>query len=250
METKKFLEAHNGLSALLIERSDKWDGIWISSLTHAASHGLPDNELVPLMERVDLVREVKGVSKKPIIVDVDTLGDIRHTPHYVKAFRDAGAYAITIEDKKYPKENSLLEDGRYSLEHIDNFCEKIIKAKENSGPMKVITRLESLIAKHSIYEALVRAEAYEKAGADMILIHSKQKVSCDEVMEFATKFREKSNLPLVAIPTTYNLPEKHPFAITIKANHLLRASLRAMQEYIDGKSNLASVEEIFNLIGK
>lgn len=252
MKTNKpmrICECHSGLSAILVEKSD-YDGMWVSSLTHSTIHGLPDNELVPLKERVELVEEVKKLTTKPIIVDVDTLGPIEHTPFYARWFKEAGAWAIVIEDKKYPKENSLLDDGSYPLEDVDKFCKKISVAKEHSGDMKIIARLESLIAKHSMEEALLRAEAYDKAGADMILIHSKQKIEAAEVMEFAERFGKISSKPLVAIPTTYILPEEHPFVITINANHMLRASFKAMENYVNGKNpELSTVNEIFDLVG-
>lgn len=240
---QKIIEVYNGISALIAEKSD-YDGLWISSLTHSASKGLPDIELVTLNERVDLVREVRRASNKPIFVDVDTG---QHIKYYSKWLADAGADALIIEDKAFPKQNSLLENASHTLAGIDEFCEKIREASE-AGIM-IIARLESLIAKHSMYEALIRAEAYQKAGADCIMIHSKKKVSADEVMEFAEKFREKSKLPLVAIPTTYQLPKKHPFNYVIHANHLLRASIQGMQDYLKG-GEIAPVEEIFNIIGK
>ena len=109
LKKMKILEAHNGLGAKMIEKS-RLDGIWVSSLTHSASHGLPDNELVPLKERVELVEEIRRITTKPILVDIDTGGDMRHLPYYIRWFREAGAWAVVIEDKKYPKENSLLED--------------------------------------------------------------------------------------------------------------------------------------------
>jgi len=225
--------------------------MWVSSLTHSAIRGFPDNELVSLKERVDFVEEIRRITTKPIIVDVDTMGDIRHIPFYTKCFSRAGVYAIVIEDKKYPKENSLLKENNHQLEEVDKFCQKIKVAKENSGGMKVIARLESLIAQHSMEEALIRAEAYVKAGADMILIHSKEVVNCLEVMEFANRFKKISKIPMVAIPTTYILPDEHPFEIVITANHLLRASMKAMQKFIAGEEvELASVEEIFKLVGK
>jgi phosphoenolpyruvate phosphomutase len=246
---KTFCEVHSGLSALLVEKS-KYTGMWVSSLTHSAIKGLPDTELVSLKERVDFVEEIRRITTKPIVVDVDTMGDIRHVPFYTKCFRGAGAYAIVIEDKKYPKENSLLQENNHQLEDVDKFCEKIKIAKQNSGEMKIIARLESLIAKHSIEEALIRAEAYVKAGADMILIHSKEVVNCLEVMEFANRFKKISQVPLVAIPTTYQLPDDHPFEITITANHLLRASMRAMEKFLNGEEpELASVEDIFSIVG-
>lgn len=246
------LEAHSGISALLVEKS-RYSAIWVSSLTHAASKGLPDNELVPLKERADLVAEIRRLTTKPIIVDVDTLGQIEHVPFLVKAFKDAGAYAIVIEDKKYPKQNSLLEENKHVLEDVDMFSEKIKVAKDNANGLLIVARLESLIAKRSMQEALIRAQAYVMAGADMILVHSKQKVECTEVMEFATEFRKFCDVPLVAVPTTYVLPEDHPFDVLISANHMLRASILAMRDVtkaLDPKTvDMVDVEEIFGLVG-
>jgi len=248
---KNFLEAHSGLSCLLVNKS-KYDGVWVSSLTHAAIKGLPDNELVPLKERVDLVEEFKRITDKPIIVDIDNGGNIEHLPFIIRWFREAGAYGLIIEDKCGIKKNSLLEDATQQLEDVDIFSEKIRIAKQNSGNMKIISRLESLIAKKSKYDALIRAEAYINAGVDGVMVHSKQKVDATEVMEIGQELRNKHpGLLLVAVPTTYTLPENHPFDIVINANHLLRASLKAMEKYINGENvELSTVEDIFNLVGK
>lgn len=244
----EILEAHNGLSALIVEDS-RFDGIWISSLTHSASKGLPDTELVSLESRANLVKEIRRVTKKPIIVDSDTGGQLRHFPYYVKWFEDAGADAIVIEDKQFPKENSLGENAQHTLEDVDKFARKIESGKKVVNNLMIIARLESLIAKHSIYEALIRAEAFVDAGADGILIHSKLEISATEVMEFAKQFRKKWDLPLVAIPTTYNLPLKHPFDIIIYANQMLRVSLKAMKDYVrrPDKNKLASVSEVLKI---
>ncbi len=246
------LEVHSGLSALLVEQSPKYNCLWVSSLTHSSVKGLPDNELVTLRERVDMVAELKKITTKHILVDVDTMGMIEHVPYYTKAFEDAGAYGIVIEDKQYPKQNSLLSDGKHELANVDAFCEKIRVAKENAKGMLVIARLESLIAKRSMEEALIRANAYINAGVDVILIHSKEKIG-DEVLEFAKRLREISDIPMAAIPTTYPLPEDHPFDILIHANFMLRASMLAMQKVAnaeDPKSiDMTSVEEIFNVLG-
>jgi len=238
----KVCEAHSGISAKLVERSD-YQGIWVSSLTHSALKGLPDNELVSLKERVELVEEIRRVSTKPIIVDIDTGGRLEHLQHYADWFIRAGAWALVMEDKRGEKQNSLLENGKHELEDVDAFCEKIKAIKG----IKVFARLESLIAKHSIYEALIRAEAYVKAGADGILIHSKEKVEAKEVMEFAERFREKFDTTLIAIPTTYQLPDNHPFDITIDANQMFRASLQGMKDYLKGQGKLADVKDIFDL---
>lgn len=246
----KILEAHNGLSALLVQNS-KYDGIWISSLTHSAAKGLPDNELVPLKERVDLVEEIKRISNKPIIVDIDTGESIEHLPYLIQWFSKAGAYAVIMEDKKYPKQNSFIEDGQH-LEDVDTFAKKIQIAKANACGMKVFARLESLIARKSKYDALLRAEAYIAAGADGIMVHSKQRVDATEVMEVGTELAAKHpGLTLIAVPTTYTLPEIHPFNIVIHANHMLRAALFAMRQVAQGDTevDLASVQSIFDLVG-
>jgi 2-methylisocitrate lyase-like PEP mutase family enzyme len=247
----KICEAHSGLSALLVDKST-YDGIWISSLTHAAIKGLPDNECVPLKERVDLVSEVNRISDKPIIVDVDTFGQIEHVPYYTHAFSRAGAWAIILEDKKGTKQNSLLEVAKHEMEDVDVFAEKIRLAKANTKNMKIFARLESLIAKRSKYDALIRAEAYINAGADGIMVHSKAKVEAPEVLEVANELAEKyPDTWLIAVPTTYTLPEGHPFDIVIDANQVLRASLRAMQDQISGQNpELVSVQDIFDLVGK
>lgn len=247
---KNFLESHSGLTTLLIDKS-KYDGVWVSSLTHAAIHGLPDSELIPLKERVSFVEETRKITDKPIIVDIDTGEGIENLPYIIKWFSKAGAYAVIMEDKKYPKQNSLLDDAIQTLEDIDVFSKKIKVAKENAGEMKVFARLESLIAKHSKYEALIRAEAYVNAGADGIMIHSKQKVDCSEVMEVGNELRFKyPTLTLIAVPTTYDLTEENPFDIIITANQMLRVSLKAMQKFLAGEEvEMASVQEIFDIVG-
>lgn len=243
------MEAHNGLSAKIVDAS-KYDAIWESSLTDSASKGLPDIELVSQDSRLATIREIREASKKPIIVDWDTGGQLNHLPFWIKRLRDLGVSAVVIEDKQFPKKNSLLEDASHSMEDVDVFCEKIKRAKEVAGDMMIIARIESLIAKRSMYDAQIRATAYVRAGADAILIHSKEQVSATEVMEFATKFKEVYKIPLVAIPTTYVLPEDHPFDIVIYANHLLRASLKAMKKVVEGEGDLAEVQDIFNIVGK
>ena len=247
----KVIEVHSPLSAKLADKSD-YDAVWVSSLTHAAVHGLPDNELVPLKERVDFVAQIRRMTDKPIIVDIDTGENIEHLPFLIQWFEKAGAYAVIMEDKKGVKQNSLLEEAKHELEDVDVFRDKIRVARANAGGMKVFARLESLIAKRSRYEALVRSEAYIDAGADGIMVHSKQKVDASEVMDVGNEIRKQHpDTILIAVPTTYTLPEVHPFDIVISANHLLRASLAAMQNFLNGKEvELAPVTEIFNIVGK
>lgn len=247
----RILECHNGISALIAEKSN-YNGLWISSLTHSTNEGLPDNELVPLKERIEFVRKIRALTTKPIIVDIDTGGDIAHLPYIISGFQRAGAYAVIMEDKRYPKQNSLLEEGKKDLEDVDVFSEKIRVAKANAGGMKVIARLESLIAKRSKYEALIRASAYLDAGADGIMVHSKVKVDCSEVLEVGNEIKRLNpDKILVAVPTTYTLPKEHPFDIIITANHMMRASIKAMEKFANGEDvELAPVERIFEICGK
>jgi phosphoenolpyruvate phosphomutase len=214
---------------------------------------LPDSELVPLSERVELVREIRLQTNKKIIVDIDTGGQIEHLPFIIKWFKDVGAWAVVMEDKKWPKQNSLLGENEHRLEEVDNYTKKIAVAKEYAGGMKIIARLESLIAQRSMADALIRADAYVGAGVDYILIHSKEKVSCNEVMGFAEKFRKLHDTPLVAIPSTYDLPVDNPFEIVIYANMMLRASMLAMKKVAEADNpkdvEMVSVQEIFDLLG-
>lgn len=247
----KICEASNGLMARIIEKSD-YEGLWVSSLCHSAQLGLPDTELITLQERIELVKQIRRVSTKPIIVDIDTGGEISHLSFLIKWFEDAGAFAVIMEDKKGLKQNSLLEDGKHELEDVDTFCEKIKVCKKNVTKMKIYARLESLIAKKSKYEAVLRARAYIEAGADGIMVHSKVKVDATEVLEVGyeiIKFAPK--IDLIAVPTNYILPTLNPFSIIIHANQMTRVSLKAMQDYINGEEvSLASVEDIFKLCGK
>lgn len=247
----KAIETSSGLAARIAEKSN-YDCFWVSSLCHSATLGLPDNELVPLSERVELVKQIRRVSTKPIIVDIDTGGNIEHLPFIVKWFEDVGAFAVIMEDKRGTKQNSLLEDGKHELEDIDVFAEKIKVCKRTAKKMQIYARLESLIARKSKYEAVLRARAYMDAGADGIMVHSKVKVDSTEVMEVAKEIRLiDRNITLIAVPTNYELPRKHPFDLIITANHLTRACIKAMQKFIDGDDvELSSVQEIFDLVGK
>ena len=257
------LEAHNGLSGRIVEEST-FDGMWESSLTDSGSKGLPDTELVTMDSRLDTIRQIKQVTTKPMIVDGDTGGQLDHFPYWVKRMQDVGVEAVIIEDKCYPKKNSLDKSASHILEEPDKFAAKITAGKKVAKDILIFARLESLIAKKSIFEALIRAEAYIEAGADGIMIHSKSEVSGDEVLEFAQRFREKFDHPLVCVPTTYNHMteaelKEAGFNIIIHANHMLRASFKAMKmacetiEYnnrsIELNNEISTVKEIFNITG-
>ena len=261
----RVLEAHSGLSGLVVEQSG-FDAIWESSLTDSGSKGLPDIELVTMDSRFHSIQQILDITTKPMIVDCDTGGQLEHFSYWVQKLENVGISAIIIEDKAFPKKNSLDSSAKHILEDVDIFAKKIkygVAAKRNKDFM-IIARLESLIAKHSMQHALLRAEAFIDAGADGIMIHSKSKVGTDEIIDFAKRFRKMSELPLVCVPTTYNdifdkELEKIGFNIVIHANHLLRASLKAMkgaasQIEKEGRSininkRIASVKDIFQITG-
>lgn len=252
----RILEAHSGLSARLVEQS-QFDGIWESSLTDSGSKGLPDIELVSIDSRLKTVQEICNVSTKPLILDGDTGGCIDHFPYHIKMMEKFGVSAVIIEDKKFPKKNSLDNFAKHFLEDAEIFAKKIKVGKDVAQDILIIARLEGLMANCSQDEMLLRTEAYLKAGADGIMIHSK-KDNPDEVLEFAKNYHKHFGGLLVAAPTAYKLSHEqimdYHFSIIIYANHLFRASLRAMHETIElmekGKTaSLASINDIFNITG-
>ncbi len=240
----RIMEAHSGLSGLIVEnlnvsRNDKvqcFDGMWSSSLTDSASKGKPDIEVVDLTTRFHTLNDILECTTKPIIFDGDTGGLLEHFVFTVRTLERNGVSAVIIEDKVGLKKNSLFgTDVEQNLAPIFDFCEKIKAGKmaQVTKEFMIIARLESLIAGYPVSHAVERAFAYSEAGADAIMIHSKEK-SGDDVKEFCKRFREQyQNIPIVLVPTTYNkFTEKELCEwganIIIYANHLLRASYPAM----------------------
>jgi phosphoenolpyruvate mutase len=245
----RIMEAHNGLSGLVAETTIiqsgnkvlEYDGLWESSLTDSASKGLPDVELVGVESRLASIDQILGVTTKPIIVDGDTGRSAVEFEYLVRNLERLGVSAVIIEDKVFPKRNSLDTSARQTLEDPAEFAQKIERGKKGSltEEFMIIARLESLIAGTGLADALERAEAYIKAGVDGIMIHSQQKQP-DEILAFADAYRplceRLGHRPiLVCVPTTYNLITDQELAdrgfnVIIHANHLLRASYKAMQQ--------------------
>jgi phosphoenolpyruvate phosphomutase len=235
------MEAHNGLSAIVAERTKaagkQFDAIWESSFTDSASKGKPDIELVDFTSRLRTINEILEVTTKPIIVDGDTGGFIDHFVYMVKTLERLGVSAVIVEDKVFPKQNSLLEKAEHKQESISEFCEKIRAGKHAriTEDFMIFARIESFILEKGIDDALKRARAYIDAGADGIMIHSK-KSSPAEILAFAKEYRKfKFKVPLIVAPTTYNSITEEELAeagisIVIYANHLLRSSYEAMVE--------------------
>jgi len=253
--------AFDAMSAKLVEINN-FDAIWAGSFAISATHGLPDASILTMTEFLNVATNMVGACKIPIIADCDTgFGGPSNVAYLVKKYEKAGVAAICIEDKIFPKQNSLLENGTQELLSEKDFVAKIIAAKnaQEDKDFMIIARTESLIANLGIDEAVKRALAYEKAGADAILIHSKKKTP-DEVFEFANSWGGK--LPLVIVPTTYpdvsmQDLQNNNIKIIIYANQSLRIAHSAMSKYLeklstaerisDVKVELSSMEEIFHL---
>lgn len=241
----RIMEAHDALCGLIIEHLEvekdnvlrTFDGIWSSSLTDSTSKGKPDIEAVDLTTRLQDVTNILECTTKPIIFDGDTGGKIEHFVFTVRTLERLGISAVIIEDKVGLKKNSLFGTAaKQELDSIEHFCDKIRAGKgaQVTPDFMIIARIESLIAGHSMEEALERADAYVKAGADGIMIHSKNK-SGEDIHEFITRFRQAHHrIPIVVVPTTYDHVTDTELSqwganVVIYANHMLRSAYPAMK---------------------
>jgi phosphoenolpyruvate phosphomutase len=217
-----------------IERS--FDGMWISSLCDSTAKGKPDIELVDHSSRLQTIQEIMEVTTKPIILDGDSGGLTEHFVHNLKSIERSGVSAIIIEDKIGLKKNSLFESAEQEQDSIDNFCHKISVGKKgvSSSDFLIIARIESLILKQGLEDALTRARAYISAGADGIMIHSNHKEP-DEIFAFCDEYAKFGKAPLVAVPSTYNTVTEDELIqrgvkVVIYANHLIRSAFPAMKK--------------------
>lgn len=239
------MEAHSGLTGLIVEKTvvhqnnkiRQFDAIWISSLCDSAAKGKPDIELVDLSTRLRTVDDIMEVTTKPIIFDGETGGLIEHFVYTVRTLERMGVSMVIIEDKTGLKKNSLFGTAVVQTQDsIKNFSAKITAGKnaQKTKDFMICARIESLILKHGIDDALERAFAYIKAGADAIMIHSCEPEP-SEIFEFVDKFRKKNKVtPIVVAPTTFNIVTEEEFSshgvkIVIYANHLIRTAFPAMQ---------------------
>ena len=240
----RILESHCGLTGLIAEKISvevdgkirQFDGMWSSSLTDSTSKGKPDIEAVDLTTRLHDLNDTLEVTTKPVIFDCDTGGKTEHFVFTVRTLERLGIGAVIIEDKIGLKQNSLFgTDAVQKQDSIEGFSEKISAGKSSqvTEDFMIIARIESLIAGKGIDDALKRAFAYVKAGADGIMIHSKNNNGMD-VKEFCERFRkEDKETPIVVVPTTYNQFTETELAswgvnIVIYANHMLRSAYPAM----------------------
>lgn len=240
--------AFDAMSAKLVEMHN-YDAVWASSFAISATHALPDASIMTMTEFLSVAANMADACRIPIIADCDTgYGGPSNVSHMVKKYESAGIAAISIEDKVFPKQNSLLEGSKQEILSEKEFVAKIIAAKEakRDPDFMIIARTEALIADLGMNEAIQRAKAYEKAGADAILIHSKKNTP-DEILEFADTWNGK--LPLVIVPTSYPTIKisdliTHKIKMIIYANQTLRASYAAMSRVLDQILNADSVDNI------
>ena len=270
----RFLDLHNGLTGLIIENAFvekdfgkvEFDGMWASSLTDSTSKGKPDIEAVDTTARISILNEVLEVTTKPIIYDGDTGGKPEHFQFTVRSLERLGVSAVIIEDKTGLKKNSLLgTDVDQTQSSIDDFSEKIKmgKAVQQTDEFMIIARIESLILGKGIEDAISRAKAFINAGADGIMIHSREKKP-DEIFEFCKLYNEfEERRPLVAVPSSYSRTyeselEMHGVNVVIYANQLLRSAYPAMLETarsilecgrsLESEERMMSIKQILELI--
>ena len=242
----KTLEVHSGLTGLIAEKTivenngelDQFDAMWISSLCDSTAKGKPDIELVDMTSRFRTIDDVMEVTTKPIIFDGDTGGKTEHFVYTVRSLERMGVSAVIIEDKIGLKKNSLFgTDVEQTQDSIEHFCKKISAGKkvQLTDDFMIIARIESLILEKGMADALERARAYVKAGADGIMIHSRKK-DPSEILEFCDKFRaEDQATPLVVVPSSFNSVREeelvaHGVNIVIYANQLTRSAFPAMEQ--------------------
>ena len=262
-ELEFMLEAHNGISARIVEEAG-FKGIWASGLALSAQFGVRDNNEASWTQVVDMVEFMADVTHIPILLDGDTgYGNFNNMRRLVRKLEQRSIAGVCIEDKLFPKTNSFIDGERQELADIDEFCGKIAAGKDsqNDDDFCVVARIEAYIAGWDTREALRRASAYHAAGADAILIHSAWSTP-DQILEFAREWANRA--PLVIVPTKYYSTPTAVFrearvSLAIWANHLIRSAVDAMQEtarqiYADQtlvavEDQIASVKEIFRLQG-
>ena len=242
----KTMEAHSGLTGLIVEKTvvehegklDQFDAMWVSSLCDSTAKGKPDIELVDMTSRFRTIDDIMEVTTKPIIFDGDTGGLTEHFVYTVRSLERMGVSAVIIEDKKGLKKNSLFgTEVEQTQATIEEMSAKIAAGKKAqlTDDFMIIARIESLILERGMKDALERAFAFVKAGADGIMIHSRKKDPA-EIVEFCDKFRAKdSKTPLVVVPSSFNVITEdelasHGVNIVIYANQLTRSAFPAMQK--------------------
>jgi phosphoenolpyruvate phosphomutase len=257
------MEAHNGISARIVEEAG-FKGIWASGLALSAQFGVRDNNEASWTQVVDMLEFMSDTTTIPILLDGDTgYGNFNNMRRLVRKLEQRSIAGVCIEDKLFPKTNSFINGERQPLCDVEEFCGKIKAGKDSQSDADfiVVARIEALIAGWGLGEALRRAEAYRRAGADAILIHSRL-TRPKEILAFAQRWQNR--LPLIIVPTKYYSTPTDVFrdagiSLCVWANHMLRTSVHCMQEFArevhrtetvtDIEDRIATVDEIFRLQG-
>ncbi len=262
-ELEFLMEAHNGLSAKIVEETG-FKGIWGSGLSISAAMGVRDSNEASWTQVLEVVELMSDATTIPILLDGDTgYGNFNNVRRLVKKLEQRGVAGVCLEDKIFPKTNSLLEGKNQPLTSIEEFSGKIKAGKDsqNDDDFCIVARIESFIAGWGLKETLKRAEAYYNAGADALLIHSKLSKP-DEILEFMKEW--KDTCPVVIVPTKYYDTPTDVFrdagiSVAIWANHIMRSAIKAMQEtagliykeqsLIKIENMISPLSEVFRLQG-
>ncbi len=262
-ELEFICEAHNGLSAKIVEEAG-FKGIWGSGLTISAQFGVRDNNEASWTQILDNLEFMSDATHIPILLDGDTgYGNFNNMQRLIRKLEQRQIAAVCIEDKLFPKTNSFLKGDAQPMADIDEFSGKIKAGKDaqTDDDFCIIARVEAFICGWGLAEALRRAEAYHQAGADGILIHSALAVP-DEILSFKREWGDRC--PVVIVPTKYystptDVFRQSEFAMVIWANHLLRTAVTTMQKtaktlkeqehLLSIEDRIAPVSEVFRLQG-
>lgn len=256
------MEAHSGLAAKIVEQAG-FPGIWASGLAISAMLGLRDNNEASWTQILDVLEFMADATNLPILADGDTgYGNFNNVRRLVRKLCQRGIAGVCIEDKLFPKSNSFVGE-RQPLADINEFCGRIKAGKDSQtdDDFSIVARTEALISGHSLDEALRRAEQYHAVGADAVLVHSKQSTAA-EIFAFMERWDKRC--PVIIVPTIYHATPMELFrragiSVVIWANHLVRASVAAMQKTAqriftdeslhEVEGRVASIHEIFRLVG-
>ena len=257
------MEAHNGLSAKIVEEAG-FEGIWASGLSMSAALGVRDSNEASWTQVLEMLEFMADATSVPILVDGDTgYGNFNNVRRLVKKLCQRGIAGVCIEDKLFPKTNSFIGENQ-PLADVDEFCGRIKAGKDSQSDddFQIVARIEALIAGWGMDEALRRAEAYQQAGADAVLIHSK-KESADEIAGFCDSWGGRA--PVVIVPTMYHRTPTQAFrdagvSMVIWANHNMRAAVSAMravsrairesESLVAVEDEIAPVRDVFALTGQ
>ncbi|GAA2083181.1 phosphonopyruvate hydrolase [Streptomyces albiaxialis] len=258
----KAVGAHNALTARIVEETG-FDCVWASGFEVSTSHCVPDSNVLTMSECLSAAQDMARAVEIPVLADCDSgFGGVNNVFHMVRQYEAGGIAGVCIEDKQFPKMNSFVESGQTMLA-AEDFAARIQAAKhaQVESDFVVVARIESFISGAGTEDAIYRARVYECAGADALLIHSKERIP-RQVNDFRENY--SGGLPVIVVPTTYpevtvDELEAKGFAMAIYANHGLRRAIKATREamvriQIDGttknvEEELAPLSEVFALQG-